>query len=248
MLANLLRIVRLKAGSKALAVGITAATLVALAGGWAFASLRPGHLGASTGVLTSAAARAAASVAKDAAPKVSQLAGPQPVSQQTTQPQDAAPRAGATLPTALLLASRQSLAEVSLRGNSAAPEHSTTGGGTAPSFHFGFTAQSHRNGNAAGSVTGNAQVVFGAPNRGPLHIDVNCLEIVGNDAYVSGVLAYSAFGLAKGTEMIFGVEDDDSASKPDLISNIYYWPTAAFTCHNFHAKPQFVVQGHIELH
>ena len=87
-----------------------------------------------------------------------------------------------------------------------------------------------------------------APNGGPLHIDVNCLEIVGNDAYMSGTLAYSAFGLTKGTEMLFGVQDDDSAAKADLISDIFFSPAPPFTCHTFHAKPHYAVQGNIEIH
>jgi hypothetical protein len=77
---------------------------------------------------------------------------------------------------------------------------------------------------------------------------VNCIEIVGNNAYMSGVLTKSAFGLAKGTEMLFGVQDDDSAAGPDRISNIYFSPAPAFTCHTFHAKPQFAVRGNIEIH
>jgi len=249
MLANVLRIMRLKTGSKAIAVGIAAATLVAVAGGWAFASLRPFHLSASTSTLTSAAVRAAVSAAKDASPEVSQVgAGRQPGLQQTTQSQSAAPQAFATSPAGLLLATRQSLAELGLRGNSAGSEHSATGGGSTPSFHFGFTAQSHRNGKVAGSVTGNAEVVFAAPNPGHLHIDVNCLEIVGNDAYMSGVLSYSAFGLTKGTEMLFGIQDDESTAKADLISDIYFSPAPPFTCHTFHARPHYAVRGNTEIH
>jgi len=140
------------------------------------------------------------------------------------------------------------LAGLSLKGNADTSEHSATGGGSTQFFHFGFTGQLHRNGNVAGSVTGNAQVVFVGPNGGPLHIDVNCLEIVGNDAYMSGKLAKSAFGLAQGTEMLFGVQDDDSASKADLISDIFFSPAPPFTCHTFHAKPHYAVQGNIEIH
>jgi hypothetical protein len=77
---------------------------------------------------------------------------------------------------------------------------------------------------------------------------MNCLEIVGNDAYVSGLLANSAFGLSKGTEILFGVEDDDSASKPDLISDIFFSPAPPLTCHTFHPKPHNAVQGDIEIH
>jgi len=97
-------------------------------------------------------------------------------------------------------------------------------------------------------VTGNAEVVFVAPNPGHLHIDVNCLEIVGNDAYMSGVLSYSAFGLTQGTEMLFAIQDDDSAAKADLISDIYFSPAPPFTCHTFHAKPHYAVQGNTEIH
>lgn len=247
MFGNLIRIVRLKTGSKAMVVAIAAATLVALAGGWAFASLRPGHVTGSTSLLRSAALHAAASAARDVSPNASHAVGSQG-SQQITQPQGAAPLAGLNLPTGLLLAGPQALADLSLRGNSGGSAHSATGGGSTQSFHFGFTAQPHLNGNVAGTVTGNAEVVFAAPNPGSLHIEVNCLVIVGNDAYMSGVLTYSAFGLAKGTEMLFGVEDDDSASAPDRISTIYYSPAPAFTCHTFHAKPHWVVQGHIEIH
>jgi hypothetical protein len=78
---------------------------------------------------------------------------------------------------------------------------------------------------------------------------VNCLEVVGNDAYMSGVLTNSAFGLAKGTELLFGVQDDDAASKPDLMSDIFVSPpTPLFTCHTFQAPPHYAVQGNIEIH
>jgi hypothetical protein len=240
MFGNLVRIIRLKAGSKAVAVGIAAAALVALAGGWAFASLGPGHVTRSTSTLRSAET--------DAARDGSQAAAPQAGTAQTTQSQGAVQQGGLKLPAGLLVATPQGLAQLSLRGNSAASEHSATGGGSTQFFHFGFTAQSHRNGNVAGSVTGNAEVVYVGPNGGPLHIDVNCLEIVGNNAYMSGVLVKSAFGLAKGTEMLFGVRDDDSSSKADLISDIFFSPAPPFTCHTYHAKPHYAVQGHIEIH
>jgi hypothetical protein len=238
MLGNLVRIIRLRAGSKAVAVGIAAAALVALAGGWAFAGLGPGHVTRSTSSLTSAASRSADSAGTE----------PQAGTAQTTQSQGAVQQGGLKLPAGLLLATPQGLAQLSLRGNSAASEHSATGGGSTQFFHFGFTAQSHRNGNVAGSVTGNAEVVYVGPNGGPLHIDVNCLEIVGNNAYMSGILARPAFGLAKGTEMLFGVKDDDSAAKADLISDIFFSPAPPFTCHTYHAKPHYAVQGHIEIH
>lgn len=223
MLANMLRTMRLRAGSKAIAVAIAAATLVVLAGGWA-------------------------SAAEDALPKVLPADGRQPGSAEASQRQLAAPQTVATLPTGLVLATRQSLAELSLRGNLSTTAHSATGGGWTQFFGFGFTARSHRNGKVAGSVTGYAGVVFGAPNPGALQINLNCLVVVGNEAYVSGTLTKAAFGLSKGTEMLFGVLDDESAGKADLISDIYFSPTPAYTCHTFHAKPRYVVHGRIELH
>jgi hypothetical protein len=245
MFRDLVRIVRVKAGSKAVVIGVVAAALVALAGGWAFAGLGPSHMTASTSALMSAALRAR-SAGSDLTPKVSQAPGAQVGSPQITQPQGAA---GLTLPAGLVLAGPNALGELTLRGNAGAVgAHSATGGGSTIYFHFGFTAQSHRSGNLAGSVTGNAEVVFGAPNRGPLHIDVNCLEIVGNNAYMSGVLTYPAFGLTKGTEMLLGVQDGDSVSKPDLISDIFFSPAPPFTCHTYHPKPHYAVQGNIEIH
>jgi hypothetical protein len=242
MLRNLVQIMRVKAGSKAIVVGVAAASLVALAGGWAFASRGPAHVTGPGGSLTSAAFRAAGPSGPTG------TNGPQAGTPQTTQPQSAVPQAGAKLPAGLLLVSLQGLAPVSVQGHGIPVDHSATGGGSTVPFHFGFTAQSHLNGKVAGTVTGNAQVLFSAPNPGPLHIEVNCLVVIGNDAYISGVLTYSAFGLTKGTRMLFGVQDDDSAAKPDLISDIYFSHSLADTCHTFHAKPHYALQGNTEIH
>ena len=246
MLRNLVQIMRVKVASKAVVIGIAAASLVALAGGWAFAGRAPAHVSGSSGSLASAAVRAAGSASAKVSESVSHAASPQAGTPQTTQPQSFGP-----LPKmhgGLLVASAQSLAQPSVQGHGRPVMQSATGGGSTVNFSFGFTAQPHRNGNVAGTVTGNAQVVFLDTNAGPLHIDVNCLEVVGNDAYMSGTLAYAAFGLTKGTEMLFGVQDDDSSAKADLISDIFYSPAPPFTCHTFHAKPHYAVQGNTEIH
>jgi hypothetical protein len=252
MLQNLVQFMRVKMGSKAIVVAVAAASLFALAGGWAFASRGTGHIGGPSGPsgsLTSAAFHATGSAGTTVSENSSHAApGQSTGAPQTTQPQSAAPQGGAKMPAGLLLATPQGLAQLSAQGHASPGAHGMTGGGSTVQFSFGFTAQPHSNGNVAGTVTGNAQVVFAAPNGGPIHIDVNCLEVVGNDAYMSGTLAYSAFGLTKGTEMLFGVQDDDSAAKADLISNIYYSPAPPLTCHTFHAKPQIAVQGNIEIH
>jgi hypothetical protein len=241
-------------GSKAIVVGVAAASLVALAGGWAFAGRGPAYVTGPSGALTSAAFHAAASTGStgsagtDVLQSGSHAGAPQAGTPQTTQPQSTVLQAATKMPAGLLLATSQGPAQLSVQAHGLPMPPSATGGGSTVQFHFGFTAQPHRNGNVAGTVTGNAQVDFLVPNPGPLHIDVNCLEVVGNDAYISGTLTYSAFGLTKGTEMLFGVQDDDSGSKTDLISYIYYSPAPPFTCHTFHAKPQFAVQGNIEIH
>jgi hypothetical protein len=245
MLRNLVQIVRVKVGSKAIVVGVAAASLVALAGGWAFAGHGPAHVTGPSGSLASAAFHAAGSsgsAGTDVSQNGSHAPAPQAGTPLTTQPQSFGPLP--KMPAGLL----QGLAQLSVQGHGTPVVQSATGGGSTVQFHFGFTAQPHRNGNVAGTVTGNAEINFLAPNGGPLHIDVNCLEVIGNDAYMSGTLTYTAFGLTKGTEMLFGVQDDDSAAKADLISNIYYSPAPPFTCHTFHAKPQIAVQGNIEIH
>jgi hypothetical protein len=247
MFRKLVQIVHIKAGSKAVVLGVAAAGLVALAGGWSFAALRPGHTTAPTGPLTAASLHSAGSTVRDSSQGDPQAAGPQAGTPQTTVSPSAGPQPGATMPAGLLIAGPQALAS-SAGGGSTVSDHSATGGGSTSFFQFGFTAQSHRNGKVAGTVTGNAEIVFTSPNSGHLHIEVNCVEIVGNDAYVSGVLTNSAFGLTKGTEMLFGVEDDDSAAKPDLISDIFFSPAPPFTCHTFHAKPHYSVQGNVEIH
>jgi hypothetical protein len=251
MLRKLVQSMRVKAGPKAIVVGVAAASLVALASGWAFASRGPAHVTGPSGSLTSAAFHAAGPsgpTGTNLSQNGSHPAAPQAGTAPTTQPQIAGPQAGAKLPAGLLLVTLQGLAPLSVQGRGIPVDHSATGGGSTVPFHFGFTAQSHLNGKVAGTVTGNAQVLFSAPNPGPLHIDVNCLVVVGNDAYISGTLTYSAFGLTKGTQMLFGVQDDDSAAKPDLISDIYFSHSPADTCHTFHAKPHYAVQGNLEIH
>lgn len=254
MFQDLLQIVRATAAAKAVLVGVAAVSLVAVAGGWAFASLGPGHATGSVGSLVSAAFHGSGVAGRDTSqsgPQVAgpKVAGPQAGTTQGTNSQGAGRPDGPTMPAGLLRATSQGSPDVSLRESSPTSDRSATGGGSTSFFHFGFTAQSHRNGNVAGAVTGNAEIVFEKPSAGHLHIDVNCLVIVGSDAYMSGVLTNSAFGLSKGTEMLFGVQDDDSAAKPDLISDIFFSPgPTPFTCHTFHAKPHYAVQGDIEIH
>jgi hypothetical protein len=92
---------------------------------------------------------------------------------------------------------------------------SATGGGATTFYSFGFTAQSHRD----GSVSGNAEFQFPSSNIS-LHVRINCLAIIGQNAYMSGTTTEQTDGLAEGTEILFGVQDNDTTGLPDLRSSL----------------------------
>lgn len=230
---------------KAGLAGLMATCLVALAGGLAFASAAPGHVPKHAGSPASITLHAVESAGGDIsgrAATVTQTSSPDPAGSS-----GAGTKTGVTVPSVLLLGSPQASAQLSLRGTPAA-DHSVTGGGSTSLFSFGFTAQSHQDGKVGGTVSGNAEFVFPAPFSGHIHVEVNCLQVVGNQAFVSGVMTNSAFGLSKGTEILFGVQDGDGAAKSDLISNVFFSPAPPLTCLTFHAPPQFAIQGNIEIH
>ena len=222
-------------------VGTLAAALLVAAGGWAVAAFMPGHNAAR---LDTTVARISQNRSQPGQP----AATPQGGGSQTA-PQVGGVPAAKTLPAGMLAIGSPASLGLSLHANPASPaDHSATGGGTALFFHLGFTAQSHRNGKVAATVSGNAQFTFFPPTQGDVHVQLNCLQIVGTDAYMSGTLLNPVFGLPEGTEILFGVQDDDSAAKPDLMSDIFVSPTTAIDCQAFHAVPHYKVQGNIEIH
>jgi len=232
-------------------VGTLATALLVAAGGWAVAAFMPGHNAARLDMTVAAlhaATGATARISQNRSQPGQQAATPQGGTSQTA-PQVGGLPAAKTLPAGMLAIGSPASLGLSLHANPASPaDHSATGGGTALFFHLGFTAQSHRNGKVAATVSGNAQFTFFPPTKGDVHVQLNCLQIVGADAYMSGTLVKPVFGLPAGTEILFGVQDDDSAAKPDLMSDIFVSPTTAIDCLTFHALPHYGVQGNIEIH
>ena len=249
MLASIQQFLRTSTRRKTVAIGVAAAAVIALGGGWVFAETGPGHQTTATALLTSAAIASAASAGSQAAHNGTQAGGSRSAAPRTATSNAGTLPVAASLPTGLLPVPAGAIAANSLRSGATTADHSATGGGSTTLFHFGFTAQLHKNGNLSGSVTGNAEIAFISKTIGQLHVSVNCLEVLGNDAYMSGTLTKAGAGLAQGTEILIGVQDDDTAAKPDLISDIFFSPsTPPATCHTFHATPHSAVQGDIEIH
>jgi hypothetical protein len=109
---------------------------------------------------------------------------------------------------------------------------SATGGGSTALFTFGFTAQSHND----GTVSGNGEFNYSGT---PIHVRVDCLQVIGNQAYLSGQTTEQTDGFSEGTEILWGVQDNSATGLPDLISNVYYSPAPPLTCRTFHAPPTF---------
>ena len=88
--------------------------------------------------------------------------------------------------------------------------------GTTQEF-ISFTAVQH----ADGSVTGSAEI-HDITAGVKAHVDVNCLNVVGNTATISGIVTRSTDPTLEGFEAIFQVVDGDPTSA-DLMSiaNLY---------------------------
>jgi hypothetical protein len=254
MFSNPLRFIRRQGNWKAfLVVGCVVAVLAA-AGGWALAGAGLGRASTTALITTTTALRPTAhgGLVSNSRP---QADAPRPGGGSANGKPGAATQTNGASPAPANIPGlvRISPGLMSVQLLPADPSHgatrSATGGGFTAFFSFGFTDQSHFNGAVAGTFTGNAEFRFKPPNPGDIHIRVDCLQFVGNNAYISGVSTNTAFGIAAGTEFLFGVEDDDSAPKPDMISDLFFSPgTHPFTCQTFHAPPHYSVQGNIEIH
>jgi hypothetical protein len=106
--------------------------------------------------------------------------------------------------------------------NAEGVEQSATGSGqfviNGQQRTFAFTAIKH----ADGRVTGMSQLVRRFP-VGPdarFHVEVTCLRVVGNHAWIGGIVRSTSLADFDGTEAAFQVEDNGEGRNdpPDLIS------------------------------
>lgn len=86
---------------------------------------------------------------------------------------------------------------------------------------FSFTAVTHKN----GTVTGQAQLNNRAQDT-RLHLDIDCLRVVGNTATVSGIVTNTTDPTLEGFRGIFRVEDNGEGANdpPDRISLVFLFP------------------------
>jgi hypothetical protein len=115
---------------------------------------------------------------------------------------------------------------------------------------FSFTAITH----ADGSVSGNAQVDNrGIPGTttGTSHIVVDCLQVVGNTAYMSGTITDSSVDSLVGLSGVWSVQDNGEGAKssPDLISLVSFFSPTANLCQLVHPVPTIQIDGgNVQIH
>jgi hypothetical protein len=127
---------------------------------------------------------------------------------------------------------------------------SATGGGKfhyAPccEFAFTFSAITHDD----GTVGGEGHFDIGYVE--PLHIDVNCLRVVGNVATFSGIVKNEK-SPNFGSTFIFAVQDNGEGSNdpPDLVLGAELSPLGLVDCTTFvaNAPPFELSEGNVQVH
>ena len=96
-----------------------------------------------------------------------------------------------------------------------------------------------------GTVNGHAELHNRLQDT-RLHIDVNCLRVVGNVAIMSGVVTNSNDPTLVGDETLFSVQDNGEGAKapPDLISLVFLFPPGSgFSCDLFAVAPTNAIEG-----
>jgi hypothetical protein len=81
-----------------------------------------------------------------------------------------------------------------------------------------------------GSATGQAQM-YNRALPGRIHLEIDCLNVIGNIAVVSGTVTYSTeAGISVGDPAIFGVQDngEGASASPDRIT--IFLENSGFVC------------------
>lgn len=80
---------------------------------------------------------------------------------------------------------------------------------------------------ADGTDQGEAQVENRFGPFGPIHIEIDCLKVVGNSAYMSGFvknITDPTLGIPEGSKVFFAVQDNGEGpeSPPDMLSFVLF--------------------------
>ena len=91
---------------------------------------------------------------------------------------------------------------------------------------FSFFARNNADGTTSGQYQVDNQSVSGSKEAGT----VTCLEVVGNEAWIGGVITHSTIPGREGTPRVFRVVDRGDGSPPDQASLLVVGD-ATLTCH-----------------
>ena len=111
---------------------------------------------------------------------------------------------------------------------------------------FSFHARTHEDGTTTGSFE-----VHNRATDARAHGDIDCLRIVGNRAYMSGMNTKSTDPRVHGRPFFFSVQDNGEGKNapPDRISFhlTFLPPGPSFACNVPFAEPEHPVQGNIQV-
>jgi len=138
-----------------------------------------------------------------------------------------------------------SCATVSAGCNERANGHGTITFDRGVKRQFSFSAQKMDDGTARGNA------IIHNPNFDPRfrgHIDVMCMEVVGNRARIAGVMKNTNDPNLENNTAVFEVYDNGEPGNNDTISSVYFSPpnspapTPAY-CQSFENFPQYPIDG-----
>ena len=135
---------------------------------------------------------------------------------------------------------------------SAAPAvDKVTGGGTVDALYRGFDAQLSFTAqkDAAGNVKGKADLSLPGEGFKVAHVDVDCLVVIGNTAYIGGIITDSDIPTEIGRSALWAVLD---GGKDDMTTQLFAGPEGA--CANpdaqgeLNGRMQAWTHGQVRVH